>query len=154
VPDDDYRRFLDRRIGASAPGPIVTVRGELIGHHAGLTRYTVGQRKGLGIAAPRPYYVVKIDVAKNTLVVGHDGESATDTLSAGEVVWGAIAPPGEPFECAVQIRYRSRAVPCAVRASEDAFSLRLHEPCRGVTPGQWAVLYDERDRVLAAGIIQ
>ncbi|GMU93198.1 MAG: tRNA-specific 2-thiouridylase MnmA [Candidatus Hydrogenedentota bacterium] len=152
VPDDNYRNFLAKRGVMSATGPIVTRGGELVGHHTGLTHYTVGQRKGLGIAAPRPYYVVKIDIARNALVVGHEEEALCERLVAGQVNWCAIPPQTGPFDCAVQIRYKSRPVQCAVYPSDSGFEARFHEPQRSVTPGQWAVLYDG-DYVLAAGII-
>lgn len=154
VPDDDYRRFLKTRVDTPAPGPIITVHGELVGHHNGLVNYTVGQRKGLGIAAPRPYYVVKIDIPSNTLIVGHEEDAVCTGLSASEVSWCAVPPQSAPFECAVQVRYKSVPIPCtATPVGADAISVRFHEPQRAVSPGQWAVLYDA-DTVLAAGIIR
>lgn len=154
VPNDNYRDFLATRVDAPLAGPIVNQQGELVGHHTGLINYTVGQRKGLGIAAPKPYYVVKIDMQRNALVVGHEDEARCVGLTANEVSWCAVPPQTEPFDCAVQIRYNSSAIPCTVTPGEtaDAFSLKFHEPQRAVTPGQWAVLYDG-DAVLAAGII-
>lgn len=155
VPQDDYRAFLDERVGAGAPGPIVNTKGEVVGQHSGLTHYTVGQRKGLGIAAPRPYFVLKLDVANNVLFVGHEEEQGETRLTAEEVVWGALAPQSEPFACTVQIRYRHEPVPAVATASEDGTRLEiaLERPERGVTPGQWAVCYDG-DVVLAAGLIR
>ncbi|MBM3289131.1 MAG: tRNA 2-thiouridine(34) synthase MnmA [Candidatus Hydrogenedentes bacterium] len=154
VPDDNYRNFLASRVDAPLAGPIVNQGGELVGHHTGLINYTVGQRKGLGIAAPRPYYVVKIDMQRNTLVVAHEDGAGCPGLTATQVSWCAVPPQTRPFDCAVQIRYKSAPIPCTVTpgADADTFSLTFHESQRAVTPGQWAVLYDG-DAVLAAGII-
>ncbi|HRI86811.1 MAG TPA: tRNA 2-thiouridine(34) synthase MnmA [Candidatus Hydrogenedentes bacterium] len=155
VPDDNYRNFLASRVDAPLAGPIVNLQGELVGHHTGLVNYTVGQRKGLGIAAPKPYYVVKIDMQRNALVVGHEEEAHSTGLMAEQVSWCAIPPQTEPFDCAVQTRYKSIPVPCTVTpdaTNSETFSLAFHEPQRSVTPGQWAVLYDG-EAVLAAGII-
>lgn len=155
VPNDNYRDFLATRVDAPLAGPIVNLQGELVGHHAGLINYTVGQRKGLGIAAPKPYYVVKIDMQRNALVVGHEDEALCTGLTATQVSWCAIPPQTEPFDCAVQTRYKATPISCTVTPNADnpdTFSATFHEPQRTVTPGQWAVLYDN-DTVLAAGII-
>ncbi len=152
VPDDNYRNFLAKRIAAPKPGPIETTTGEVLGEHSGLVNYTVGQRKGLGIAAPRPLYVIKLDLSRNTLVVGHEEEAFTRSLTASQVNWCSLAPQTDSFDCEVQIRYKSQPLPCTVYPREDGFEARFHEPQRAVTPGQWAVLYDNDD-VLAAGII-
>lgn len=155
VPNDNYRDFLVTRVDAPLAGPIVNMQGELVGHHSGLVNYTVGQRKGLGIAAPKPYYVVKIDMQRNALVVGHEDEALCTGLTATQVSWCAIPPQSEPFDCAVQTRYKATPIPCTVTPdanNPETFSLTFHEPQRSVTPGQWAVLY-EGDTVLAAGII-
>jgi tRNA-specific 2-thiouridylase len=152
VPNDNYRDFIEKRAGEAPPGPIVSTTGEVLGAHHGLTHYTIGQRKGLGIAAPRPYYVVRIDVKQNALIVGHDDATYSDALTASEVVWGAIPEQTEPFECLAQIRYLHSPVSATATPAPDGLQVRLHEPQRSVTPGQWCVLYDE-DVVLAAGVI-
>ncbi|MCC6488580.1 MAG: tRNA 2-thiouridine(34) synthase MnmA [Candidatus Hydrogenedentes bacterium] len=152
VPDDNYRNFLAKRTVPAKPGPIVSMSGEVLGEHTGLVNYTVGQRKGLGIAAPKPLYVVRLDMARNTLVVAHEDEANCHALTAGQVNWCALPPQTEPFDCEVQIRYKSRPIPCTVYPSNAGFEARFHEPQRAVTPGQWAVLYED-DYVLAAGII-
>ncbi len=152
VPDDNYRNFLAKRVSAPKPGPIVSTGGEVLGEHTGLINYTVGQRKGLGIAAPRPLYVIKLDLPRNALVVGHEEEAFCRTLSASQVNWCALAPQTEPFECEVQIRYKSPSVPCTVTPTQTGFEVKFHDPQKAATPGQWAVLYDD-DYVLAAGII-
>lgn len=155
VPQDDYRAFLDARVGPPTPGPIVNTAGEVVGQHSGLMHYTVGQRKGLGIAAPRPYFVLKLDMANNVLFVGHEEETGARALVAEEVVWGALAPQEAPFDCTVQIRYRHQPVPATATPCDAgrSLSIALHQPERGITPGQWAVCYDG-DVVLAAGLIR
>jgi tRNA-uridine 2-sulfurtransferase len=153
IPDNDYAGFLTRRVGRMQPGPIVRTSGDVLGRHKGLFHYTVGQRKGLGIAAERPLYVIRIDVENNALVVGFEEDTLCDTFSSGQVVWGGLAPQTEAFEARAQIRYHHTPVPCTVFPSAHSFVIRFHEPQKAVTPGQWSVFYDDEDRVLAAGII-
>lgn len=153
VPNDDYRSFLERRLGPGAPGPIVSTQGDVLGTHKGLMAYTVGQRKGLGIAAPRPLYVVRLDIRENALIVGYDEDTFRETITASQLVWGGMAPQLEPFECLAQIRYRHDAVPAVCYPSESGFTLKMNQPERAPTPGQWAVLYDIEGFVLAAGIM-
>lgn len=152
VPNDDYRQFLAKRSGESHPGPIISTTGQTLGQHQGLTHYTVGQRKGLGIAAPRPYYVIRIDVKQNALIVGHDDATYCKALTVKETVWGALPEQSEPFDCLAQIRYLHVPVPATAIPTPGGLEVRLHEAQRSVTPGQWCVLYDD-DVVLAAGII-
>jgi tRNA-specific 2-thiouridylase len=152
VEGGDYRQFLAKHGEPMPPGPIATTSGEILGTHTGLAHYTVGQRKGLGIAAPEPYYVVRLDPERNAVVVGRREETFARRLTARDVVWGAIPPQTEPFECAIQIRYRHRPAPCVVEPHADGFEAVFEEPQRAVTPGQWAVLYRD-DCVLAAGAI-
>ncbi len=153
IPDNDYKSYVRKRLGTQVPGPIVTIDGEVLGRHTGLTDYTVGQRKGLGIAAERPLYVVKLDKANNALIVGFEEETFCSSFVADEVVWGGLAPREEPFPGRVQIRYRHTPVPCTITPMEGAMRIEFDEPERAVTPGQWAVVYDDDDRVLAAAMI-
>ncbi|MCL4217979.1 MAG: tRNA 2-thiouridine(34) synthase MnmA [Candidatus Hydrogenedentes bacterium] len=153
VPEDNYRDFLAERIGPQKPGPIVNVGGETVGEHEGLVNYTVGQRRGLGIAAPEPYYVLRIDVKSNTLVVGHKADTGAHRLRAGQVNWCAIEKPTAPVDCLIQIRAHHTPVPCTVTPMPDGFEAEFHTPESSVAPGQWAVLYDDDDFVLAGGII-
>lgn len=153
VPDDNYRNFLASRAGSPKPGPIVSTRGEVLGTHQGLLHYTVGQRKGLGIASPRPLFVVRIDTATNSLVVGYEEETFSHALRASEVVWGARAQDDAPFECLAQVRYRHKPVPARAQFEDGGLTVQFVHPERSVTPGQWCVLYDDAGCVLAAGII-
>lgn len=153
IPDNDYVGFLERRVGPMAPGPIVSTTGDVLGRHKGLLGYTIGQRKGLGVAAPRPLYVVRIDVDTNSLVVGYEEDTLCDSFRAAQVTWGGLAPQEGSFEARAQIRYHHTPVACTVTPRDKHLEIRFHEPQKAVTPGQWSVFYDDEDRVLAAGII-
>jgi tRNA-specific 2-thiouridylase len=153
VPEDDYRRFLLERCGPPKPGPILSSKGEVLGEHQGLIYYTVGQRKGLGIAASRPYYVLELDPVHNAVVVGHEEETYCLHFAARDVNWCALAPQTERFDCLVQIRYLHTAAPATVTPAGDRLDVRFHEAQRAVTPGQWAVCYDADGYLLAGGVI-
>jgi tRNA-specific 2-thiouridylase len=151
VPDGDYARFVENYAryemgepGASA-GEIRTADGKLIGAHAGLHRFTIGQRRGIGIASSEPLYVVKIDVPLNQLVVGNRNELYGESLTAIGVNWLAIAPPEEPVRANVRIRYRAIEAPATITAT-GAGRVRVvfDEPQAAITPGQAAVFYDAR----------
>jgi tRNA-specific 2-thiouridylase len=151
----DYRDFLNRRAPEiAAPGEIVDPAGKWIGEHAGLPFYTYGQRKGLGVHAPEPVYVLEKDLAANRLVVGPREAVRVDALSADQVNWVAEGRPGRGDRVEAQVRYTARPVPAAIAtADEDQFSIHFDEPVHGLTPGQAAVLY-RGDEVLGAGIIR
>lgn len=147
------RSFLDKYITAK-PGDIVDQSGKVLGQHNGVHHYTIGQRKGLGVAAAEPLYVVGLDAGRNQVIVG-DRTSATQLeCTVQRVNWVAIAAPSMPIRAEVQIRYRSSAVPVTVIPLEDArVKLVFEEPQFSITPGQAAVWYDG-DRVLGGGIIE
>jgi tRNA-specific 2-thiouridylase len=155
IADDDYRRFLhDWAADAMRPGPIMDRRGHVYGEHAGLPGYTIGQRKGLGISgATEPLFVLELDQARNTLVIGTVAELGRTSLVAERVNWtlGEPPPAGRALQC--KIRYRARAVPCTANPLADG-RLELHfaEPLRDITPGQAAVLYDG-DICLGGGVV-
>ena len=154
IADDDYRRFLMARIPeAFRPGPIVDQSGRVLGQHQGLPCYTVGQRKGLGIAAPQPLYVLAIDVARNALVVGPASELGASALLAEEVNWVAgQAPPG-PVAATVRIRLHGAETPATVHPlPQDQARVVFRRPVRDITPGQAAVFYDG-EAVLGGGRI-
>lgn len=154
VPDGDYARFVQRQApGESRAGEIVTTDGRVVGAHDGYERFTVGQRKGLGVALGDPYFVVRIEPESRRVVIGRREELARSTLTADRANWLVDVPAG-PFDCQVQIRYNSRAVPATVeRLSPQRFQVRLQTPQCGVAPGQAAVCYDA-DRVLGGGWIE
>jgi tRNA-specific 2-thiouridylase len=155
VPGDDYAGFLARRspAGAFVPGAIVDTGGRLLGEHRGLANYTVGQRRGLGVATGRPLYVVAIDPAGNELVVGADDDLWRRGLVAAGVNWLTDEPDGE-FRAAVRIRSRHEPAPATLApAGEGAWQVQFDEPQRAITPGQAAVFYDG-ETVLGGGWIQ
>lgn len=154
IPEGDYVGFLRKRVGAMSPGPIVNTSGDILGEHSGLMGYTVGQRRGLGVSADQPLYVVQIDIEKNALVVGHEEETYCRRFIANEVVWGGMPKQTGPFDGRVQIRYRHDPAPCTVSPRGNELEIMLHTPQRSVTPGQWAVVYDDEDRVLVASNIK
>ncbi|MBE9078868.1 tRNA 2-thiouridine(34) synthase MnmA [Romeria aff. gracilis LEGE 07310] len=153
------QKFLDRYL-APKPGDIVDTSGVVLGQHRGIHHYTIGQRKGLGIAAPQPLYVVALDAARNRVVVGERTSGQQSECGVQRVNWVSIAPPQSPVRVQVQIRYRSAAIAATVIplsvADALAPSARLifDEPQFGLTPGQAAVWYDETDRLLGGGLIE
>ena len=152
--------FLQKYL-APQPGDIVDTHGRILGRHDGIHRYTIGQRKGLGIAAAYPLYVVAIDVGRNQVIVGDRVSVHYPECTVHRVNWVSVAPLKEPLTVTVQIRYRSLAVSATLLpiASKDATAqservkLIFDEPQFGVTPGQAAVWYDG-DKVLGGGIIE
>lgn len=150
-----YRDFLERLAPeAAAPGEIVDLRGRVLGQHEGLAFYTIGQRKGIRIAAAEPYYVIGKDPEQNRLVVGFEPQTGQRSLRAIQANWIAETPPaaGEDYE--VMIRYRAKPARARLtHVSGDEFRLEFKEDVRGITPGQVAVLY-LGERCLGGGIIQ
>ncbi len=149
------RDFLDKYL-APKQGDIVDRTGRVLGQHDGIHHYTIGQRKGLGIAAAEPLYVVGIDVAKNQVIVGdriavHDNECTVQRVN-----WVSIAAPKTPIRAEVQVRYRSAPVAATVIPLDEMASrvrITFEEPQFGITPGQAAVWY-EGDRLLGGGVIE
>jgi tRNA-specific 2-thiouridylase len=148
-----YKEYLIEHGVMSAPGPIVDVHGRVLGEHRGIMGFTVGQRKGLGISAPHPLYVVAIDSQTHTIVVGPVEHTFVDSIEIEQFNELGERPvqPGEVFR--VKVRSTSAPVSCTAAAVEDtALTLRFHKPERGVAPGQAAVLYRE-DEVVGGGWI-
>jgi tRNA-specific 2-thiouridylase len=154
IPDDDYVRFLEvGALSADLSGEIVTADGTVVGRHNGTYRYTVGQRRGLGIAWSEPLYVLGIDTARNRVVVGPKQELYRPGLSAKDLNW-IMPPPAGEFAATCKIRYRHLPVPCRVIPRENnCVEVRFLEPEKSVTPGQAVVFYDN-DRVLGGGWIE
>jgi len=123
------------------PGPILDLGGRRLGTHRGLSRYTVGQRRGLGLSAPEPLYVVELRPEENAVVVGPEAALYRRALLVRQLHWTS-GFPGAEFSCQVKIRYRSPAVPARVRVDGDAAQVEFAAPQRAVTPGQAAVFYD------------
>lgn len=154
VSDGDYRRFLcEHAPHVIKPGPILDTSGRELGQHHGLSFYTVGQRRGLGIAAPRALYVVAIDGARNALIVGHEGELGRTALTATDVHYVSGRPPDGPIRVQAKIRYRA-AFAAATWTPLDGGCSRVEfdTPLRDITPGQAVVAY-QQDCVVGGGNI-
>jgi tRNA-uridine 2-sulfurtransferase len=154
--DGDYRRFLRDWApqGAIEPGPIVDSGGRVLGQHGGLPFYTVGQRKGLAISAPEPLFVLRLEPASNTLVVGPAAELGRDHLAAHSVNWIAGRPPDGPVEAQVKIRYKARPAPAVVNPLPDSrIDVRFAQPLRDITRGQAAVIY-QGEVCMGGGLIE
>lgn len=152
--DGNYRRFIAERAPAAVQrGPILHLDGRLLGEHRGLPFYTVGQREGLGIAAPHPLYVLRIDVARNALIVGPAEALGRDALLAEAMSYVSGRPLPEGMAVEAKIRYRARRVGARVWPLPAARArVTLERPLRDITPGQAVVLYDGQE-VLGGGII-
>jgi tRNA-specific 2-thiouridylase len=154
IPDNDYPGFLKKYSPApAAPGAIINNAGKIIGQHEGITRYTIGQRKGLGIAAAEPLYVTGIDYNNNSVTVGVKEETYTDELAAGDLNWIAITPPKQSFNAKARVRYRHQEAEATVTpVGEKEVQVKFKTPQMAVTPGQSVVFYDG-ETVLGGGII-
>jgi tRNA-specific 2-thiouridylase len=152
IPDGDYVGFLEGQTGVPGSGPIVHVSGKVLGTHAGCYRYTIGQRRGLGIAWPQPLYVISIDAAQNRVIVGEMEHLRVDHLVTEGTNW-IVRQPQQPLRARCRIRYRHQEAPCTLTVlPEGRVDVCFDEAQTGVTPGQAAVFYDD-DRVLGGGWI-
>ena len=150
VPDGKYSEFIDRYLehdGRSDElpdgGEIVNTAGERLGVHTGIHRYTVGQRRGLGIAHEKPLYVVQIERARNQIIVGEADELESIEFTAKGVNWVAFDEPAEPVRALVKVRYRHDPAPATITALPDACAhVVFDEPQRAITPGQATIFYD------------
>ena len=151
IPDGDTAGFLSQRLDSQRPGQIVDSSGEVLGEHPGLGLYTIGQRKGLGIATGKPRYVLELNVVQNTLVVGDSEELERAGLKVDELNWIASEFPER-----AEVQYRSSHRVCQARleGSLEATEISVHfeEPQRALSPGQAAVFY-HGDEVLGGGTI-
>ncbi len=160
VPNGDYARFIEAYLEeqgtavAASAGEIVTPRGEVLGSHQGLHRYTVGQRRGLGLAAGHPLYVIELDVTRNRLVDGEDAALHRDSCEVREVNWIPWETLDAPVEAEVKIRYRHPPARARVEpAGQGRARVHFEMPQRAITPGQAAVFYQD-DLVLGGGWIE
>lgn len=146
----NFNAFLTEKIGNSLPGPIIDLRGNVLGKHRGIIHYTIGQRGGLGISYAKPLYVVSIDAEKNTIIVGEKKDVMARGLRAGNVnilksVW--------PRMVYAKIRYRKKEAPCTVSLEGNSAQVLFFEEQEAITPGQSVVFYAD-DCVLGGGIIE
>ncbi len=151
IPDDDHTRFVRKhRPEAEGAGEIVDEAGRVLGHHDGYWRYTIGQRRGLGIAAAHPLYVLSVDAGSHRVVVGPGDRLLQQGLVATGVNWFRRPEPGEDLR--VRIRHRGALHPCHIDG-DDPLTVRLLAPARAIAPGQAAVLY-VGDEVVGGGWIR
>jgi len=150
VTQDSYRDFLQEQGCPVRSGPIVDRDGRILGEHSGTVFYTIGQRHGLGISSPYPLYVVDIDAAGNSVVVGEKQDVYAPGLVAGEMNW---LTPERPQEAEAKIRHRKRTSSCRIVPEGDRIRLYFEEDQDAITPGQAVVLY-QGDEVLGGGVIE
>ncbi len=154
VPDKDYAGFVDRFDGKkSVPGNFVTPEGKVLGQHKGITHYTIGQRKGLGIAAGSPLFVTKIDVERNEVVLSHGAGLYKKTIRISQINLISVDCLREPVKASVKIRYKHKEQAATVhQIGDDLIEITFDEPQRAPTLGQAAVIYDG-DKVIGGGTI-
>jgi len=153
VPGNDYTQLLAQRSPETLrPGQVLDRAGNVVGTHEGQQRFTIGQRRGVGVALGYPLYVVHKDSQANTVTVGAKEDLLCDQLEADQTNW-LIDPPRQEIACTVKVRYNSQPVPAVVRATgEDALGVRFDEPLAAVSPGQAVVCYDG-EQVIGGGWI-
>jgi len=160
VPDGDYAGFIDRYLEAEGRederppgGEIVDAEGRVVASHAGVHRYTVGQRRGIGVSRPLPLYVVSVDAEANRVVVGHEDELLSHEFTAAGINWVAFDEPAREVRADVRVRYRHQEAPATVIPLGGArVRVRFDEPQRAITPGQATVFY-RGEEVLGGGWI-
>lgn len=154
VPDGDYARVIELRTGQKAkPGPFVDREGHVLGEHAGIIHYTIGQRKGLGLGIEHPYYVCEKRPEDNTVVLGPNEALFTTELDAGDFNWIAYDTPPAELHVKAKIRYRQQEQPATVTQNADGtVHVSFDEPQRAIARGQAVVLYDG-DTVVGGGTI-
>ena len=154
VPNDDYKTFLKshaQNSDALMSGEIVDTSGKVLGVHSGVANYTIGQRKGLGIAAPYPLYVVKLDVENHKVIVGRNEELFSSSLTAENVHW-IYKPKIFPAKLQAKVRYGTKIFDCVVEEEKNFVRVNFSEPVRAITAGQSVVFYDG-DELLGGGVI-
>ena len=153
VPDGDYASFIERSVGAMPEGDFITVDGSILGKHKGISHYTVGQRKRLGISVGEPIYVVRINAEDNTVVLGDESHLFSTVATVEDFNWIAGEAPAEPVRCKAKTRYRQKEQPAIAHPNPDgSVTVIFDDPIRAITPGQACVLYDG-DTVLGGGVI-
>ena len=152
IPDGDTAGFVTRQGGAGAPGEIVDEQGRVLGRHQGVHAFTVGQRKGIGVAAPEPLYVQRIDAGRNRLVVAGGARLGATEFIAHD--WNWLRRPRSDEEVVARVRYRGGPAPLeSIDEQDGRITLRSVRPVRAVAPGQAVVLYGTGGQVLGGGTI-
>jgi tRNA-specific 2-thiouridylase len=154
VPDGNYAGFIEHYTGQAAePGDFVLKDGTVMGTHKGIIRYTIGQRKGLGLSLPRPLYVCEKDVEHNKVVLGDSEELFTTTLEAVDINLISVERIDKPLRCKARVRYKQKEDWAeVVQLSDDRIRVVFEQPQRGISKGQAVVLYDD-DIVIGGGTI-
>ena len=152
IPLGDYKAFLKERIDTT-PGDIVDSSGEVLGRHQGIEFYTVGQRRGLGLAGGEPQYVLRVEPESNRVFVGPEAALYQDRMWVSRVNYVHGEPPPEPVEVGVKIRYKSGEAPAMLHPRPEGALVRFDQPQKAVTPGQAAVFY-QGDILLGGGTIE
>ena len=152
IPFGDYKAFLQDRVEPT-PGEIVDTEGRVLGSHRGIEFFTVGQRRGLGIAAGEPMFVLKVEPETGKVVVGPEESLYRDNLWASRVNYVLGRPPEGPVEVSVKIRYKAEEADATLHPRSDGALVRFERPQRAVAPGQAAVFY-QGDVLLGGGIIE
>ena len=162
VARNDYRGFLRRYADATGralpgAGPIMDQEGHMLGEHQGLAAYTIGQRKGLGVSAREPLHVLRLDAARNTLVVGPAAALERAAFTVRQTTYPSGEEPRGPFDAQIKVRYKAAPVPAVVTPLPGSrATVTLSQPQRAITPGQAAVFYGgpDGDEVLGGGLIE
>ncbi len=154
IPDNDYRRYLKDHIPeAIKPGQIVNLKGEVLGRHSGVAFYTIGQRKGLGLSAPRPCYVIHLNLEKNQVIVGFEEDLYAKTFVATASNFITIDKLNKPLHVKAKIRYSADPADATITPLEtDKVQVEFGQPQKAITPGQAVVFYDD-DLVIGGGTI-
>ena len=155
IPDNDYPRFLREQLGTKIPtGKIVDKQGKVMGHHNGIVDYTIGQRKGLGIASANPLYVVGINGQSNTVIVGGKKDIYASEFIVNDLNWMLYDELTEPLTVKAKIRYRHAEAEAVISpVADDKVKVKFTEPQIAITPGQAAVFYED-DMVVGGGTIE
>lgn len=151
IPDGDKNRYLKQFL-QETPGSFVDVNGNILGTHKGIFHYTVGQRKGLGMAFGKPMFVLSVDARNNTVVLGEAGSEFSEGFYVDRCSFLPFSSPPDGFACLCKVRYSAKEVPCRLEKTADGYCVRLAAPARAITPGQAAVFYVD-DELIGGGTI-
>ncbi len=155
IPDGDYGAFLEREAAGRLPGvgQFINKEGRVLGQHKGITHYTIGQRRGLGVAAGHRIFVTGLKAGTNEVILGEHEDLFSTELYCDQLNWMAVAEITAPYECVAKIRYAHKGTSCIVEpVDKGQFKVTFKEPVRAITPGQ-AVVFYEKDYVLGGGSI-
>ena len=151
ITDKNYKKFLKQRLGKIKTGDVVDKEGNVLGKHTGIFNYTIGQRRGIGIAHTEPFYVIKLDVANNKVVVGNKKDLESNMLIADKV---NLFVDKLPNKCSAKIRYLKQETPCSCEfIDKTKYKVVFDKPQEAITQGQYVVFYAE-DKVLGGGVIE